>query len=146
MRREELELDDGLLCLSINGKSETIFNPTDAGFIEKLFHVFETLDAKQNALETRIKAAQQNEQHRELFKIVREADAEMRKLVDDVMGAGTCDAQFGAVNVYAYAGGLPLWANLLLAVLDRCEAEMVQQQKAMHARLTKYTEKYQKKA
>ena len=29
MRREELELDDGLLCLSINGKSEIIFNPTD---------------------------------------------------------------------------------------------------------------------
>lgn len=140
MRREELELDDGLVCLSINGKSETVFNPTDFGFIERLFHVFDTLDAKQTALEARIKAAKE----REIFKIAREADEEMRSMVDSVMGAGTCDAQFGGMNVYAYAGGLPVWANLLLAILDRCETEMVLQQQASHERLKKYTEKYQK--
>lgn len=142
MKREELTLDDGLLCLSINGKSETIFNPTDFGFIEKIFHVFDVLDGKQSKLEAQIRTAEP----RKVFEIAREADAEMRELVDNVMGAGTCAAQFGDVNVYAYAEGLPLWCNLLFAVMDRCDAELVAQQKQTNPRLEKYTAKYKRKA
>lgn len=141
MKREELTLDDGLICLDINGKSETIFNPTDAGFIAKIFRVFDILDEKQGAFEERVK----NAQPREIFDVAREADAEMRELVDSVMGAGTCAAQFGDMNVYAYADGLPVWCNMLLAVMDRCEAEMVAQQKKTSTRLAKYTAKYGKK-
>lgn len=142
MKREELTLDDGLLCLSINGKSETIFNPTDFGFVEKIFHVFDVLDGKQSKLEAQIKSAEP----RKIFEIAREADTEMRELVDGVMGAGTCAAQFGDVNVYAYAEGLPLWCNLLFAVMDRCDEELVAQQKKTNPRLEKYTAKYRKKA
>ena len=142
MKREELTLDDGLLCLFVNGKSETVFNPTDFGFIERLFHVFDTLEAKQTKLEAQIKSAAP----RDIFKIARDADQEMRELVDGVMGAETCAKQFGDVNVYAYADGLPLWANLLLAVMDRCDAEFVTQQKLTNPRLEAYTKKYRKKA
>ena len=140
MKREELTIDDGLVCLSINGKSETVFNPTDFGFIERLFRVFDTLEGKQSEMEAQIKAAEP----RKVFEIARSADAEMRDLVDGVMGAGTCAAQFGDMNVYAYAEGLPVWANLLLAVMDRCEGEMVAQQKLTRPRLEKYTAKYHK--
>ena len=140
MKREELTVDDGKICLSINGKSETVFNPTDFGFIERLFKVFDTLDAKQADMEAKIKGAEP----RAVFEIARSADADMRELVDGVMGAGTCDAQFGDMNVYAYAEGFPVWANLLLAVMDRCEGEMVTQQKLTRPRLEKYTKKYQK--
>lgn len=143
MRREELTIDDGLVCLSINGKSETVFNPTDFGFIEKLFSVFDVLQSKQEALEAQVKAA--TETPREVFRIAREADEEMRDLVDSVMGAGTCRAQFGDMNVYASAEGLPVWMNLLFAVMDRCEAEMTTQQKLMRPKLEKYLSKYGKK-
>ena len=107
MKREDLELDDGLLCLSINGKSETVFNPTDIGFIEKIYKVFDSLTEKQDAMEARVKSAAP----REIFDVARKADAEMREMVDGVMGAGTCAAQFGEMNVYAYAQGLPVWAT-----------------------------------
>ena len=140
MKREELTVEDGLVCLSINGKSETIFNPTDFGFIERLFRVFDTLDARQADMEAKIKGAEP----RKIFEIARSADSEMRELVDSVMGAGTCAAQFGDMNVYAYAEGLPVWANLLFAVMDRCEGEMVTQQKLTRPRLEKYTAKYHK--
>ena len=140
MRREEITLDDGLVCLSINGKSETVFNPTDLGFIEKLFLAFDSLEAKQKALEEKIGSAEP----REVFRIARDADADMRELVDGVMGAGTCAAQFGDMNVYARAGGLPVWANLLFAVMDLCETESVSQQKQMRPALEKYAAKYAK--
>lgn len=140
MRREELELDDGLLCLSINGKSETVFNPTDIGFIERVYRVFEQLDGIQTDLEKRIRASERDQ----IFAIAREADEQMRELVDGVMGAGTCAAQFGDVNVYARAGGLPLWTNLLFAVLDRCEAEVGAQEAAMSPRLEQYAKKWAK--
>lgn len=139
MRREELTVDDGLLCLSINGKSETIFNPTDMGFVEKLYGVFEELDRRQSAMEAAIRSTEP----KEVFRLCREADAEMRRLVDSVMGEGTCAAQFGDVNVYAYAEGLPLWSNLLFAVLERCESEVETQ--LSHPRLEKYRAKYGKK-
>ena len=140
MRREELTLDDGLICLSINGKSETIFNPTDIGFVEKVFNCIEAMDGKQEYFEKRMRNAEPHE----VFQIAREADAEMRELLDGVMGAGTCAAQFGNVSVYAYADGLPLWANMLFAIVDRCEGDIVKQQKLTHSRLEKYTSKYHK--
>ena len=141
MKREELELDDGLLCLSINGKSETVFNPTDIGFIEKIYKVFDSLTEKQDTMEARVKSAAP----REIFDVARKADAEMREMVDGVMGAGTCESQFGDMNVFAYAQGLPVWANLLFAVMDRCELELSAQQKLTTPRMEKYTAKYRKK-
>ena len=141
MRREELDLDDGLLCLSINGKSEIIFNPTDYGFIERLVDAFEQASELQSELERKVKSSEP----RAVFDIARDFDGRMRQLVDAVAGAGTCDAQFGAMNVYAYADGLPVWCNLLFAILDRCESDVVTQQKQMHPRLEKYAAKYKKK-
>ena len=142
MKREELTLDDGLLCLAVNGKAEIIFNPTDFCFIERVFKIFDALDTKQGDMEQRIKAAQP----REIFEIANQADTEMREMLDGLLGAGICAELFGDVNVYAYAEGLPLWCNLLFAVMDRCESELVSQQKQTNPRLAKYTAKYQKKA
>ena len=90
-------------------------------------------------------AKKKNAAPREIVDIARAADAEMRELVDGVMGAGTCDAQFCDMSVFAMAEGLPVWANLLFAIIDRCEAEAVEQQKLSRPRLAKYTAKYGKK-
>lgn len=141
MRREELEIDDGLLCLVVNGKSEVVFNPTDIGFLERVYRVFEQLDGIQEQLDKRIHGSSPAD----IFIVAREADAQMRALVDGVMGEETCEKQFGDMNVYARADGLPVWANLLLAVLDRCEAEVDTQTARMSPRLEKYAKKWGRK-
>ena len=141
MKREELTLDDGLLCLSINGIFETIFNPSDFAFIGKIADVFDTLDARQGEMEAKVKAAEA----REIFSIVRDADGEMRGMLDGILGDGACLAIFGDMNVYSYVDGLPAWSNLLLAILDRCEADLVANEKRTNPRLQKYADKYGKK-
>lgn len=140
MERRELTIPDGRVCLSINGAFDLVYNPTDINFVEKLFRVFDELDGKQKTMEAEVKAAEQ----REIFDISRRADAEMRTMIDGVLGEGACAALWGDINSYAYADGLPLWANLLLAVMDECDAGFVQQQKLMRPRMEKYTAKYRK--
>ena len=49
------------------------------------------------------------------------------------------------MNLFASAGGLPVWANLMLAVADEVETSMSGELKKREARIKKYTEKYQSK-
>ena len=140
MRREEVAVEDGLLCLDINGKAEIVFNPTDLGFIERVQHLADTLNDKQSAIEARVKAAKS----REIYKIARDCDREMREMLDALLGAGTCEAIFGSMNVYAYGAGLPVWLNLLTLITDRCELESVEQKRLMDEKLAQYTAKYRK--
>ena len=42
------------------------------------------------------------------------------------------------------AGGLPVWANLMLAIADEVEACMQGELKKREARIAKYTAKYKK--
>ena len=144
MRQKETQLEDNLLELTIKdggGSCRVVFDPTDATFVEKLFHVFDALDAKQQDMEARIRDAQP----REVFAIAREADAEVRSLLDAALGEGTCAALWGEINAYAYAGGLPKWANLLIAVMDECDESFTKQQELTRPRLEKYTAKYARK-
>ena len=62
--------------------------------------------------------------------------------MDGVFGAPVCDALFGCMNVYAMADGLPVWCNLMLAVMDEIDTTFAREQKATNARITKYTKKY----
>ena len=49
-----------------------------------------------------------------------------------------------AMNLFASAGGLPVWANLLLALTEEVEAAMQGELSAREARIAKYTAKYKK--
>ncbi|MBQ6427472.1 MAG: hypothetical protein IJK03_01730 [Oscillospiraceae bacterium] len=48
------------------------------------------------------------------------------------------------MNLFASAGGLPVWANLLLALSEEVEASMQGELKKREARIAKYTAKYKK--
>ena len=139
MRREELEIDDGRLCLSVNcvGKSEIVFNPTDMGFIRKLVDVFGHLDEMQTEKDS---VSTEN-----VFDVSMDYDRKMRAEIDGILGAGVSDELFGDLNVFALSGGFPLWANLLFGILDRCEGEFAEQFKQTNPRIEKYTAKYRKK-
>lgn len=70
----------------------------------------------------------------------------MRELLDEVLGASVCAPLFGGMSLYAMAGGLPVWCNLLLALMDEMDAALVREQKASNPRLKKYLDKYRRRA
>ena len=138
---KELVFETGLVTYSLNGKCEVSFNPTDSDFVERLFNTFDTLDKRQEKYRDRISKEPDN---RKVFEISREMDAEMREIIDGVFGVSICENLFGKMNVYSYADGLPVWANLFLAIMDEIDTTFAREQKATNARIKKYTDKYRK--
>ncbi len=138
---KELSFETGLVSYCVNGGRELAFNPTDPAFIGRLFCVFNKLDERQEAYRAELAAASGNAA---AFELARRMDAEMRSLIDGALGEGLSEDVFGELNVYALADGLPVWANLLLAVMDECESGFVREQKAVNPRIEKYTRKYRK--
>lgn len=136
-----LQFDTGLVTYDLNGAVQVTFNPTDSAFVERLFHTFDALDRKQDAYKAEVEKAAGS---REIFDIARRRDEEMRAMIDEVLGQPVCGALFGGMNVYAMADGLPVWCNLLLAVMDEVDTSFARERKAADPRIKKYTAKYRK--
>ena len=138
---KELKIATGVEIYKLNDSVEVSFNPTDAAFGEKLFNAFDTLDKRQESYKAEVGKA---EGKRELFDVVRKLDGEMREIINDVFEFDVCSGLFGELNVYALAEGLPLWANLLFAIMDEMDETVMREKKAMNPRIAKYTKKYHK--
>ena len=132
----ELKFETGLTEYTLNGKCKVYFNPTDPAFAERVCDVFDTLAEKQKAC-----VAGNN---REFFDEVHRLDGEMRGLIDGVLGESTCETLFGEMNVYSFANGLPVWMNLLFAIMDEINAKITAEEKLTDPRIAKYTAKYHK--
>lgn len=140
MESKALQFDTGLVNYQLNDTVTVSFNPTDAAFVERLFKTFDALDEKQESYKAEIEKAEK----REIFAIARRRDAEMREMIDETLCAPVCDALFGGMNVYALASGLPVWANLLLTIMDEIDTVFAREQKLTDSRIKKYSEKYSK--
>lgn len=138
-----LTFETGLVTYSLNGACEVRFNPTDSAFAQRLFTAFDALEQKQEGYQQQAAALREP---REIFAFARERDREMRELLDRVLGAPVCDALFGEMDLYAMAGGLPVWCNLLLALMDEMEAALARERKASDPRLRKYLDRYRRQA
>lgn len=138
---KELNFDSGLVTYSLNGKCEVSFNPTDSNFVDRLYSAFEELDKKQESYKAQVEKMTDN---REIFEFAKERDAEMRGIIDSVFNEPISDTLFGDMNVYSMAGGLPVWCNLIFAVMDEIDSTVSKERKATSPRLAKYTSKYQK--
>ena len=55
-----------------------------------------------------------------------------------------CEPLFGSMNLFASSGGLPVWANLMLAVTDEVQGALQGELAAREKRIAKYVEKYSK--
>ena len=130
---KQLQFSDGLEEYSLNGRVTVRFNPTDASFLERLAELFSWLDA-----------LQESTPEEEVFPLAKSLDARMRDLLDGFFGQQVCEALFGSMNLFASAGGLPVWANLLLALTEEVESAMQGELSAREARIAKYTAKYKK--
>lgn len=142
----DIRFDTGLVSYRLNDSCEVTFNPTDSAFVERLFNTFDALDKKQEAYKAEIDKIADK---KEIFEIARKRDAEMRGMIDEALCVPVCDRLFGApacggMNVYALAEGLPVWANLMLALIDEIDTSFAREQKKTNPRIAKYTSKYHK--
>lgn len=136
---KELQFDTGLVTYQVNGSCEITFNPGDIGFVKRLFDLFEKLSGRQDIAE---KEAGEDVDGRELFDLTEQWDAEMRGDIDGLFGEGVSKALFPQVSVFALAGGFPLWANFLMAVIDEIDGNLAQEEQKARARVDKYMKKY----
>lgn len=135
----ELNFSSGLVTFNINGAVELSFNPTDATFVERIYNTFDALDKKQDQYKAEAEKATGK---KEIFDVARKWDTEMREAIDEALGTPVCDAVFGTMNVYAVADGLPVWANLMLAIIDQVDESFAREKGKTDARIKKYTAKY----
>lgn len=134
-----INFDSGVKEYTINDSATIRFNPTDSNFLERLYYTFDELDKKQEAYRNEV-----IEDGRDAFRKNRERDAEMRVAIDGILGDGVCSALFGTMNVYALADGLPVWANLMLAIIGEMDDSVKAEQKKTNPRVAKYTARYKK--
>ena len=118
---KELNLNLGVEEYLLAGKVAVSFNPTDMNFLERLSRAFSELDALQEEVRaTREKITDD----REVFPIARELDGKMRGILNDLFGKEICEPLFGSMNLFASSGGLPVWANLMLAITDEVQSAL----------------------
>lgn len=139
----ELNVKNGAVTYTINGKGEVSFNPTDADFINRMYSAFDAMEKKQDAYSTQIRELAGTV---EMFDFARRLDEEMRGVLDELFQAPISEMAFGGISCYALADGLPLWCNLMLAVMDEINnaAEREKGTTKMNEKVNKYLVKYQK--
>lgn len=137
----DLRIETGVVSFNINDKVTIEFNPTDAELVEKIFDVFNSMDERQERYQTLV---QKTANKKEVFEIARRESNEMRKVIDNLFEQPVCEPLFGKMNVLALADGLPVWANLMLAIFDQIDTAFALEQKATNQRIKKYTERWKK--
>ena len=136
---KELQFDTGLVTYKVNGGHEITFNPGDLRFVKRLYDTFDKLAERQDEAK---KENTEGMDGKAFFVMTEKRDAEMRKDLDALFGEGASDAIFQDLSVEAIAGGFPLWANFLLAVIDEIDENLAQEEQKGHAKYEKYMKKY----
>jgi len=133
----ELNFDLGLNEYDLGGKVTVQFNPTDVSFLEKLSESFATLDRIQEEVKR-----EEISDEKDVYNLAKNLDIKMREIIDALFGQDVCTPLFGEMNLFASAGGLPVWANLMLAIADEVQASMQGELEKRNDKIRKYTEKY----
>lgn len=139
----ELNFDLGVVTFKVNGNAEIHFNPTNPNFVGKLHDTFLNMKNQQESYEKEIQDIKDGD-NSEIFNFCVRKDKEMREALDACFDEPVCEKVFGQLNVYAFAGGMPIWANFVLALFDVIEKYGEQEEKQMNDSVKKYLEKYRK--
>lgn len=136
-----LSFDTGLVEYEINGAATARFNPTDSNFVERLWKCFTDLESHQDEFQKKVDEIGEDGQR--MFAYAKERDAEMRSIIDSLLGEGVADALFPSMNCYALADGLPAWMNLMFSIADEIQSAYDKQGKRADPRINGYSKKYQ---
>lgn len=138
---EILKFNDGFKEFAVNGDESRIvrFNPCDFGILERISVSQKRLEE----LEKKYKDAEASDTD-ELGKIAAECDRDIREEINTVFGNDVCTPAFGTVNCLTLAGGQPLYANFVDALLPIVESSLDKETKQSKKRIAKYTNSVKK--
>lgn len=135
-----LQFDTGLKTYTVNGQVTISFNPGDPAFIERLFSMMEKIESISKVSEAeRVDVINGGN----VFQYTKKRDSAIRAEIDAVFGDGVADGLFDC-DCTALAGGLPVWLNFCLAIVDLIDADVTEQQKQANPRIDHYMAKYAK--
>ena len=138
----ELNFDLGIKEYTVKGANGNIvirFCPTDANFARRAYETFNILEKKHKERAEHINGNTSNE---DAFEFTAKIDAEMRDAIDELFGCPICGGIFGTINLYASAGGSPIWLNFMNAVIDQFDDEIKRERFLAGEKAKKYTNKY----
>lgn len=137
---KKLQFETGVKEYELNDGCVVHFNPCDPSFVERVYHVMDKLGKMQN------EEPPNKEDGEKVWEEINERDKSMRETINSIFpfDGDVCAKAFPNVGVYALAGGLPLWTNLLLAILDEVEKNLTDEQKKASPRVDYYKKKYGK--
>lgn len=162
MEKITLSLDTGLKEYAVNN-AVIRMNPTDMTTAQAIFDAMEKMggiQAKYAAMGQddlpevdfdaisgdEAKAAEYAAQTQNRLDAFRQVDMELQAEIDSLFGEGTAQGVFGSMSLTAYADGLPVWLNLLLALLDQfpeaAKAQAGMSDERLKAVTARYTQKY----
>ena len=143
---ESLNISNGIITYKVNGDAEISFNPADAGFLVRLKGAMDMLQQISDMYAKKIESLAEDD-YAAMFEIATKKDKEQREIVNTVFGTDVCTPVFKLMYIDSPSqDGLPLWAELILAVLDKCgETNIEALNKRGNAKLDKYLKKYKSK-
>ena len=144
-----LSFDNGLVSFEVNGIPDAVrFNPTDTDFFRRLYATFEDIDRLCEQYKLRVNVIDANDLKAQ-YNLMVDLDKDITDRIDTVFGDPGLSARIFtidglSISPNALAGGLPIWANFLLAVLEEREDAFKEQEKLSKSRMDKYLKKYKK--
>jgi len=123
-----LQFDNGVKEFDVNGKATIRFNPLDTAFFQKVVALFEKCE----------NLTKNSDNTPEGIQIL---DQKIKSEINAVFG--DISAIFDGVSSVAIAGGLPVWANFIIAVIDEID-ETIKKPIEYSPKVQKYLDKYKK--
>lgn len=133
--------DDGIREVSISDKVSVWLNLTDIDFVERVFDALDAMDKQQDKYQAMLTG---ETDAKKIFAAAHTMDGEMRDLINGLFGFDVCTPRYGRMNMYAMAGGLPVWCNLMLCLIDNMNDTFTAEKKATNPKLQKYLAKFKK--
>ena len=136
---ESIVFDTGVKTFVLNDTTEIRFNPTSVAFMEKIQNATNEL----NAIHERFAKEVENIG---AYKALKNADEEMRPVLDGLFGDDFCAKVFPPDEMYLLdiAGGFPVWANVVMAIVDKMDDSLKEEKTLIDKRIRKYSAKYKK--
>lgn len=138
---DNINFESGLKEYTLNGAVTIRINPTDHVFVDSLFTTFEKLEKLQAEVKSKL---EKTADKRKVFEIAGQCNTEIRAMIDEALGAPVCEPLFGSMSVCALANGLPVWCNLMLAILDEVSGGFSEADEQQKKRMAEYTKKYKR--
>lgn len=136
---KELIIDTGLRQYKLAEDCIVEFNPTDSEFASKLFDVYAQLEEMQKGFKARL---EKETDSKEIMDMGKEFNAQIKTVLNGIFDRDICTPICGDVSVYALTDGMPIWAKILLVILDEMNDAFTEEQKKQKTQIEKYTKKY----